>query len=84
MLLFSRSVQPEKREITKKNISTFESQHNLSTAVLDCSLCGVTVRLWDFVTAPRPSCVLSSGNDLPETRKMLLLTRGVSAASGIE
>lgn len=83
MLLFSRSVQPEKREITKKKISTSESRHNLSSAVLDCSLCGATVRLWDFVTAPRPSRVLSSGNDLPETSKKLVLTRGVSAASGI-
>lgn len=82
-LLFSRSAQPEKRDITKKKIPTPESGYNLSLAVLDCSLCGATVRLWNFVTAPRPSRVLSSGNDLPESSKKLVLTRGVSAASGI-
>lgn len=82
-LLFQRSVQPEKRDITKKNIPTSESRYNLASVVLDCSLCGATVGLGNFVTAPRPSRALSSGNDLPETSKKLVLTRGVSAASGI-
>ncbi|KAL1563802.1 hypothetical protein AAHA92_06226 [Salvia divinorum] len=50
--------------------------------LLDCSLCGATVRLWDFVTVPRPSSFVPSSTDGPGTNKKML-TRGISAASGI-
>ncbi|XP_057796012.1 uncharacterized protein LOC131012119 isoform X1 [Salvia miltiorrhiza] len=51
--------------------------------LLDCSLCGATVRLWDFLTVPRPSSFVPSSTDGPETSKKMILTRGISAASGI-
>ncbi|PKI47668.1 uncharacterized protein LOC116192523 isoform X1 [Punica granatum] len=51
--------------------------------LLDCSLCGATVRIWDFSTVSRPARFAQNGIDLPETGKKLPLTRGISAASGI-
>lgn len=51
--------------------------------LLDCSLCGGTVRIWDFLTVPRPSSFVPNCSDVPETSKKMVLTRGISAASGI-
>ncbi|KAI4374654.1 hypothetical protein MLD38_012622 [Melastoma candidum] len=51
--------------------------------LLDCSLCGATVRIWDFLTVSRPSRFVPNGIDIPETSKKMVLTRGASAASGI-
>lgn len=51
--------------------------------LLDCSLCGATIRIWDFSTVSRPVRFAPNGIDLPETSKKLALTRGISAASGI-
>ncbi|KAG9149955.1 hypothetical protein Leryth_010029 [Lithospermum erythrorhizon] len=51
--------------------------------LLDCSLCGATVRIWDFVTVDRPACFTPNCTDVPETSKKIGLTRGASAASGI-
>ncbi|KAH6764162.1 IAP-like protein 1 [Perilla frutescens var. hirtella] len=51
--------------------------------LLDCSLCGATVRIWDFLTVPRPSSFVPSSTEGPETNKKMALTRGISAASGI-
>lgn len=51
--------------------------------LLDCSLCGVTIRIWDFSTVSRPARFALNNVDLPETSKKMGLTRGVSAASGI-
>ncbi|KAL2331146.1 hypothetical protein Fmac_018727 [Flemingia macrophylla] len=51
--------------------------------LLDCSLCGATVRVWDFLTAPRPVHLTPCGMDTPQTSKKIASTRGVSAASGI-
>ncbi|BAT93295.1 uncharacterized protein HKW66_Vig0206860 [Vigna angularis] len=51
--------------------------------LLDCSLCGVTVRVWDFLTAPRPVHLTPCGIDTPQTSKKIASTRGISAASGI-
>eukprot|EP01018_Ginkgo_biloba_P030803 Gb_12594 [translate_table: standard] len=84
VLLFSRSAQLEKRDTPKKMIPITESICDPASAVLDCSLCGATVKLWSFVTVARPSRFVSSLNDLPETSKKFVLTRGVSAASGID
>uniref|UniRef100_A0A0C9S5D3 TSA: Wollemia nobilis Ref_Wollemi_Transcript_12909_3387 transcribed RNA sequence n=1 Tax=Wollemia nobilis TaxID=56998 RepID=A0A0C9S5D3_9CONI len=84
MLLFSRSAQLEKREISKKKISISESRCSPASAVLDCSLCGATVRICSFVTVHRPSRFVSSLNEPPESSKKLVLTRGISAASGID
>ncbi|XP_024959512.1 uncharacterized protein LOC112500295 [Cynara cardunculus var. scolymus] len=51
--------------------------------LLDCSLCGATVRILDFLTVSRPARFAPSISDVPETSKKMALTRGVSAASGI-
>lgn len=51
--------------------------------LLDCSLCGATVRIWDFLTVLRPSSFAPNSADVPETSKKMVLTRGISAASGI-
>eukprot|EP00262_Sarcandra_glabra_P003835 TRINITY_DN14665_c0_g1_i1.p1 TRINITY_DN14665_c0_g1~~TRINITY_DN14665_c0_g1_i1.p1 ORF type:complete len:633 (-),score=161.95 TRINITY_DN14665_c0_g1_i1:348-2246(-) len=60
-----------------------EPRHDNRSPLLDCSLCGATVRIWDFVTVPRPAHFTPNNNDATETSKKLVLTRGVSAASGI-
>ncbi|XP_039686585.1 uncharacterized protein [Medicago truncatula] len=51
--------------------------------LLDCSLCGATVRIWDFLTAPRPVHLTPCGTDTPQTSKKIASMRGISAASGI-
>ncbi|KAK7324405.1 hypothetical protein VNO77_27941 [Canavalia gladiata] len=51
--------------------------------LLDCSLCGTTVRVWDFLTAPRPVHLTPCGIDTPQTSKKIASTRGISATSGI-
>ncbi|KAK6132517.1 hypothetical protein DH2020_033726 [Rehmannia glutinosa] len=51
--------------------------------LLDCSLCGATVRIWDFLTVARPASFVPNSTDVPETSKKTVLTRGISAASGI-
>ncbi|KAG5000490.1 hypothetical protein JHK87_021562 [Glycine soja] len=51
--------------------------------LLDCSLCGATVRVWDFLTASRPVHMTPCGIDTPQTSKKIASTRGISAASGI-
>ncbi|KAH9318648.1 hypothetical protein KI387_020417, partial [Taxus chinensis] len=84
LLLYSRAAQLEKRDILKKKISISESRCSPASAVLDCSLCGATVRICSFVTVPRPSRFLPSLNDLTDTSKKFVLTRGISAASGVD
>ncbi|KAK7401679.1 hypothetical protein VNO78_13351 [Psophocarpus tetragonolobus] len=51
--------------------------------LLDCSLCGATVKVWDFLTTPRPVHLTPCGIDTPQTSKKIASTRGISAASGI-
>ncbi|KAK7243962.1 hypothetical protein RIF29_38777 [Crotalaria pallida] len=51
--------------------------------LLDCSLCGATVRVWEFLTVPRPVNLAPCGVDTPQTSKKMASTRGISAASGI-
>jgi len=51
--------------------------------LLDCSLCGATVRIWDFLTAPRPVHLAPCVTDTPQTSKKISSMRGISAASGI-
>ncbi|XP_047969564.1 uncharacterized protein LOC125213202 isoform X2 [Salvia hispanica] len=71
----------------KRDYGGYEVTGNNSKGVsrsplLDCSLCGATVRLWDFLTVQRPSSFVPSSTEGPETSKKML-TRGISAASGI-
>ncbi|ESQ35081.1 hypothetical protein EUTSA_v10006705mg [Eutrema salsugineum] len=51
--------------------------------LLDCSLCGVTIRIWDFMTTSRPAQFAPLNANLPETSKKIGVTRGTSATSGI-
>ncbi|GMH25624.1 hypothetical protein Nepgr_027467 [Nepenthes gracilis] len=60
-----------------------ESKCESRSPLLECSLCGAIVRIWDFMTVSRPARVASNGIDIPETSKRMAWTRGISAASGI-
>ncbi|KNA15767.1 hypothetical protein SOVF_095150 [Spinacia oleracea] len=72
-----------KRDSCKNELMCPESKCESRSPLLDCSLCGATVRIWDFITVSRPVCVMPNGIEIPETSKKMVLTRGVSAASGI-
>ncbi|KAK1418129.1 hypothetical protein QVD17_27268 [Tagetes erecta] len=75
---------PNKKALsaTKKGLKKDE-QLGARSPLLDCSLCGATVRILDFLTIKRPARFAPNINDVPETSKKLTLTRGASAASGI-
>ncbi|GKV36917.1 hypothetical protein SLEP1_g45001 [Rubroshorea leprosula] len=60
-----------------------ESRYESRSPLLDCSLCGATVRILDFLVVPRPARFAPSSIDIPDASKKMGLTRGVSAASGI-
>ncbi|KAG2257010.1 hypothetical protein Bca52824_076304 [Brassica carinata] len=51
--------------------------------LLDCSLCGVTIRIWDFLTTSRPVPLAPINANLPETSKKMGVTHGTSETSGI-
>ncbi|XP_021743278.1 uncharacterized protein LOC110709377 [Chenopodium quinoa] len=72
-----------KKDSGKNEVMGPESKCESRSPLLDCSLCGATVRIWNFITISRPVCVLPNGIEIPETSKKMVLTRGVSAASGI-
>ncbi|KAL1328522.1 hypothetical protein HN51_038357 [Arachis hypogaea] len=74
-----------KRDARKGKASLKESRFDCRSPLLDCSLCGATVRILDFLTVPRPARFAPNANsiDIPDTSKKIGLTRGVSAASGI-
>ncbi|XP_010275066.1 PREDICTED: uncharacterized protein LOC104610239 [Nelumbo nucifera] len=67
----------------KKRLSVQENKCESRSPLLDCSLCGATVRIWDFVSVSRPARFAPNSMGIPETSKKMALTRGVSAASGI-
>ncbi|KAF8369778.1 hypothetical protein HHK36_032199 [Tetracentron sinense] len=66
-----------------KKTAVPESRCESKSPLLDCSLCGATVRIWDFLTVSRPARFAPNNIDIPETNKKMALTRGASAASGI-
>ncbi|XP_068654011.1 uncharacterized protein [Aristolochia californica] len=72
-----------KKDPGKRKLSASEGTGDLRSPLLDCSLCGATVRIWDFYTVPCPTRFGDSSMDTPETSKKLPLTRGISAASAI-
>ncbi|KAI3708205.1 hypothetical protein L2E82_37353 [Cichorium intybus] len=74
-----------KKPSSKKNLAKKEQPGPTSprSPLLDCSLCGATVRIFDFLTVTRPARFTPNITDVPETSKKMALTRGVSAASGI-
>ncbi|KAF2305485.1 hypothetical protein GH714_005666 [Hevea brasiliensis] len=68
---------------TGKNKLLAESRCDSRSPLLDCSLCGATVRILDFLTVARPARFTPNNIDIPDASKKMALTRGVSAASGI-
>ncbi|KAF5752722.1 hypothetical protein HS088_TW01G00638 [Tripterygium wilfordii] len=72
-----------KKDTGKNKILAVESRYEQRSPLLDCSLCGATVRIFDFLSVPRPAPFAPSNIDIPETSKKMGLTRGASAASGI-
>ncbi|KAJ4811382.1 NIPA-like protein [Rhynchospora pubera] len=71
-----------KRDKGKGKMPMQESRSNsMRSPLLDCSLCGATVRILDFRTVSRPSRFGPNNIDNVDVSKKL--TRGVSAASGI-
>ncbi|GAV75013.1 zf-C3HC domain-containing protein [Cephalotus follicularis] len=72
-----------KKGTGKGKVIAVESRFEHRSPLLDCSLCGATVRISDFLTVPRPTRFAPNNIDIPDTSKKMGLTRGVSAASGI-
>ncbi|KAL9456352.1 hypothetical protein AB3S75_005556 [Citrus x aurantiifolia] len=72
-----------KRDTGKNKMFAVESRPEYRSPLLDCSLCGATVRILDFLTVPRPARFAPNNIDIPDTSKKMGMTRGVSAASGI-
>ncbi|MQL81702.1 hypothetical protein Taro_014168, partial [Colocasia esculenta] len=71
------------KDTGKKRMPVPQSRWNSRSPLLDCSLCGATVRILDFLTVTCPARFGTNNMDTPETSKKLVLTRGISAASGI-
>ncbi|KAK9056846.1 hypothetical protein SSX86_024210 [Deinandra increscens subsp. villosa] len=69
--------------LTKKGGSRVRSKFESGSLLLDCSLCGATVRILDFVRVNLPGRFAPNNIDVPETSKKMAVTRGVSAASAI-
>ncbi|XP_010655692.1 uncharacterized protein LOC100254898 isoform X2 [Vitis vinifera] len=72
-----------KKDTGKNKMLAVESRCESRSPLLDCSLCGATVRIWDFLTVPRPARFAPNSIDIPDTSKKMALTRGASAASGV-
>ncbi|KAL7218458.1 hypothetical protein ACSBR2_011677 [Camellia fascicularis] len=72
-----------RKDSGKNEVLGPESKSESRSPLLDCSLCGATVRIWDFLTVSRPARFAPTSIGIPETSKKMALTRGVSAASGI-
>ncbi|CAL4944732.1 unnamed protein product [Urochloa decumbens] len=72
-----------KKDKGKGKLPLRDSGCSMRSPLLDCSLCGATVRMWDFRSVLRPSRFSPNNIDVPETGRKLALTRGISAASGI-
>ncbi|KAI4323153.1 hypothetical protein L6164_022782 [Bauhinia variegata] len=85
---YPASVRKEFSTSSRKDIGANEvpdSEFNCESRspLLDCSLCGATVRVWDFLTVSRPVHFAPFSIDTPQTSKKMASTRGLSAASGI-
>ncbi|KAL6880552.1 hypothetical protein ACP4OV_012117 [Aristida adscensionis] len=60
-----------------------DSGCSMRSPLLDCSLCGATVKIWHFRSVLRPSHLSLDNINAPDTEKKPVLKRGVSATSGI-
>ncbi|KAL5196670.1 hypothetical protein ABZP36_000182 [Zizania latifolia] len=76
---YSASVKKDKG---KGKIRVKDSGCCMRSPLLDCSLCGATVRIWDFRSVPRPFHLGLNSSDAPDTTRKPVLTCGISATSG--
>lgn len=69
----SKKPPPATRKDSGRNeILAPESNCESRSPLLDCSLCGATVRIWDFLTVSRPARYASSSVEfLKQARKWL-------------
>ncbi|KAI4333366.1 hypothetical protein L6164_018190 [Bauhinia variegata] len=72
-----------RKDIRANDVLDSEFNSESRSPLLDCSLCGSTVRVWDFLTVPRPVPFAPCSIDTPQTSKKKASTHGVSAASGV-
>ncbi|XP_062188944.1 uncharacterized protein LOC133892274 [Phragmites australis] len=72
-----------KKEKGKGKMRVKDTGCSMRSPLLDCSLCGATARIWDFRSVPRPSHFSLNNFDVPDTGRKPVLTRGISATSGI-
>ncbi|XP_062186834.1 uncharacterized protein LOC133890471 isoform X2 [Phragmites australis] len=72
-----------KKEKGKGKMRVKDTGCSMRSPLLDCSLCGATARIWDFRSVPRPSHFSLNNIDVPDTGRNPVLTRGISATSGI-
>lgn len=70
-----------KKDTGKKKLSIPDTCSNSKIPLLDCSLCGATVKILNFVMLPRPT--IFSVNIVSEISKKVPLTHGISATSGV-
>ncbi|VAH30629.1 unnamed protein product [Triticum turgidum subsp. durum] len=77
---YSTSVKKDKG---KGKLCVKDSGCSMRSPLLDCSLCGATVRIWDFRSVPRPSHLNLGNIDAPDAGTKPMLARGISATSGI-
>lgn len=76
----SHFLESNKKDKGKRIMDSAQESRPISKSpLLDCSLCGTTVRVLDFLLLPRPARFCNT----PDTAKKTILTRGTSAASGI-
>lgn len=61
----------------------FEFKCEFRSLLLDCSLCGVIVRIWDFIIVFRFVRIILNGIGILVVSKKMVLIRGVSVVSGI-
>ncbi|XVF40084.1 hypothetical protein PTKIN_Ptkin01aG0083600 [Pterospermum kingtungense] len=71
------------KDTGKNKLLVVESRSEFKLPLLDCTLCGATVWILDFLTVSRPARVAPNNIDIPDMSKTMGFTRGVSAASGI-
>ncbi|KAI3675084.1 hypothetical protein L1987_84668 [Smallanthus sonchifolius] len=81
--LQDRSLNKKPLSNSTKKGSRGRSKFESGSLLLDCSLCGATVRILDFVRVNLPARFAPNDIDVPETSKKMAITRGVSAASAI-
>nr|KAJ0202918.1 hypothetical protein LSAT_V11C500234880 [Lactuca sativa] len=78
------SLNPSKHHNpNKKTISKDSSKKETRSPLLDCSLCGAIVRILDFIHVNRPSRFSPNNIDVPEASKNIVITYGISAATGV-